>query len=46
MFVVTLSKASVKKVGVGGTVLCAGGVQRHAGALHQHPRGGRRGGEQ
>ena len=40
MFVITLEqKQSLKKTGAGGHVLCPGGVQRAAGALHQHPHG-------
>ncbi len=46
MFVVTLSKASVKKLGVGAMCCALVVFQRHAGAVHQHPLGGCRGGKQ
>ena len=40
MFVVTLNKTSLKKVGGRCALLCAGDLQRLSGAVHQHPHGG------
>ena len=45
MFVVTLSKASGKKLGVG-AMCCALVVFSAMLAVHQHPLGGCRGGKQ
>ena len=39
MFVITLSRTSLKKLGLGAMCCALGGVQRAAGALHQHPHG-------
>ena len=45
MFVVTLSKASVKKLGVGAMCCALVVFSAMLGAVHQYPLGGCRGGK-